>query len=192
VKTAEEMVDEIFSDGPDGRKTAATSLRRLRGGIEAQLKSANFYGLTEKDVKTLRDSVELLSRMSDLRMKAGRLKVKKQAATVEREIAVKAAMARTFGQVSSIEDKVSFVASVSPSFFKDWEDPTEKQVKALDTTFHEAMDTLVYRFARRDGLVETIVTENWNLFLQHKEEYAKRYAGIIYTLRKMADATLQP
>ena len=179
MKTAADFVEDFFVS-PEMHKQGATTLRRLKGGVEAEWKRAEYYGLSDKEKKLLSETIDLLSKMANLRTQAGALRAKQLAERQQREEQAMATMADTFCKLQSIEDRVSLVAAVSPVALKEWGGKTSKD---LDAAFKDALDGIAFRVATSAGPIAEIVARYWAEYMKVKSGHEGRYRHIIDALK---------
>lgn len=114
MKTPAELANAIFTNTAD-HKRRATTLRRIAGGIEKELKAAQDTGLTLDDQKALQGAIVILSRLANACTKANDIALQRQEARTKLEKEVAQAMAGTFGALTTTRDRVALLAAIDSS-----------------------------------------------------------------------------
>lgn len=179
MKSSDDLVNEA---SVENHKKAATALRRLSGGIETQLKSADFYGLSLQEKKALEDALKVLNTMARTRELA---KTKKGQIDIKITARIKTAqelMVNTFSSLSNIEDQVALVHSVHPYMLIDF-NKYDKNTEDLMQHFKDVLDSISYKVAHTPGKeIQEQLEELWERFMMKKSEYVLSRQDIIRKL----------
>lgn len=97
-------------------------LRRLAGGLRAETERTDNTGLTDKELRTLKEAADILSTLATRFDGAGKERKKLLDARGAIEVKVREAMQDNFAALTSMPDQVAFVAATS-----------EYQIKNLST-----------------------------------------------------------
>lgn len=181
MKTPAELADTIFTNAAD-HKRRATSLRRIAGGIEKELKAAQETGLTLDDQKALQGAIGILSRLANAYTKANDIALQRQETRTRLEKEVAQAMAGTFGALTTTSDRVALLAAIDSSPLR-----LGAILKMSDLNFwlKDAIGNLQYRLAGQVGpgkTVPAVVAEAWAKWQAGKEDIATKHAAVIALL----------
>ena len=184
MKTVKEMAAERF-ESPDSLKRRAVGLRRLSGGLHAETERSNNTGLTDKELRTLKEAADILSTLATRFDGAAKEKKKLLDARDAMEVKVREAMNGNFGALTSIPDQVAFVAATA-----------EYQIKSLSTladlryAMKENTDYVACRLAEqaisRDP--KEVVAEAWDKFQSIRASLQGKHAAIIGRLATSAQS----
>lgn len=179
VKTPSELAASTL-DSPDSHKRRATNLRRLAGGLASEAKGAERTGLTEKELRTIREAVGVLEGLATAYSKARTLAQQRWDEKAKVEKAIRAAMVGNFGTLATIPERVAFVSSVKSYVLKQG----AMDLRDLDYWFREAMDSLAYTLAGQcNGQhATTVVSEAWGKFVAARGELEAKHGQLINRL----------
>lgn len=185
MKTVKELAAARF-DSPDSLKRRAVSLRRLAGGLRGEAERSNDTGLTDKELRALKDAADVIATLATRFDGAGKERKKALDAREAMEVKVRAAIQGNFAKLTSIPDQVAFVAATS-----------EYQIKNLSTladlgyAIKENTDFVVYRLAEqamsRD--MNEVVADAWNRFQSMRASLQDKHAATIGKLTTAASST---
>lgn len=163
----------------DEHKRRGTTLRRVAGGIEAQLSGP--FELSAQEKTLLQEAARLLNRMANISLQAAKLRQRANAAAEARRTSIKAAAASTFGSLSSVADKVALVAAVQSYSLRANSYSLSVHPHALEQLFAEAQDGLVWTLAGSDLSTphEVLVSQAWQKFLDGRDAILAQYKEII-------------
>lgn len=179
MKSSDDLAQEA---SVENHKKAATALRRLSGGIETQLKSANFYGLSEKERDVLVKALSVLNTMARTRELAKSKKGKSDMQRIARTKTAQKLMANTFSSLSSIEDQVALIHSVHPYMLIDFI-KHDQNMEDLQEYFKDVLDSISYRVAQKpENEIKEQLGELWEKFILKKSEYILSHQDIIRKL----------
>lgn len=175
MKTVKELAAKPF-ESPESHKRRAVGLRRLTGGLRAETERSDDTGLSEKELRTLKDAADILSILAARFDGAGKERKKVLDARAAMEVKVRAAMQGNFATLTSIPDQVAFVASTS-----------EYQVKNLLTladlkdAIKENTDFVAYRLAEQSMSRDPkdVVADAWNRFQTMRAGLQDKHAATI-------------
>lgn len=184
MKTVKELAADRL-DTPDSHKRRATGLRRLSGGLRTEAERSNDTGLSDKELRTLKEAADILSALATRFDGAGKERKKVLDARVAMEVKVRAAMQGNFATLTSIPDQVAFVAATS-----------EYQIKNLLTladlkdAIKENTDFVAYRLAEQSmsRYPEDVVADAWNRFQAMRAGLQDKHAAAIGRLSTSAQS----
>jgi len=184
MKTVKELVAERF-ESPDSLKRRAVGLRRLVGGLRAESERSNDTGLTDKELRTLKEAADILSTLAARFDGAGKERKKLLDARGAMEVKVREAMQSNFATLTSIPDQVAFVAATS-----------EYQIKNLSTladlrdAVKENTDYVAYRLAEQSMSRDPkeVVADAWNKFQTMRASLQDKHAATIGRLATSAQS----
>lgn len=185
MKTVKQLAADRF-DTPDSLKRRATGLRRLSSGLRTETERSSDTGLSDKELRTLKEAADILSVLATRFDGAGKEKKKSLDAREAMKVKVRQAMKGNFDEITSVPDQVALVAATS-----------EYQIKNLSTladlrdAMKENMDYIIYRFAEqsmsRDPKV--VVAEGWDRFQTMRASLQGKHATTIARLTTSAQST---
>lgn len=184
MKTVKELAAERF-EGPDSLKRRAVGLRRLAGGLRAETERSNDTGLTDKELRTLKEAADILSTLATRFDGAGKEKKKLLDARGAMEVKVREAMQGNFAALTSIPDQVAFVAATA-----------EYQIRNLSTladlrdAMKENTDYVAYRLAEQSMSRDPkeVVADAWNKFQTMRASLQDKHAATIGRLATSAQS----
>ncbi len=182
MKTPAQLVERCLLSAADHKKRA-TAIKRVAGGIRTEIASATTAGLSEADITTLKRAEAILGNLATLYSRAGKLR-QSHDDTLQRAItAVKAAMATTFGQLTSVADRVAFIGAADSFQLRHGR---VKSPSDLSYYFDDAMSSLAYRLGReaisQKQTPAAVVAAAWQKFDGGKAELQGRYRDTISSL----------
>ena len=189
MKTPAELATSRL-DSPESHKKRATSARRLAGSLRNAIFGAETAGLTEKETKALSEAAGILERLGKAYDGAKLIAARRLSYDEKREKAVRVEMARNFGALATVEDKVAFLAAMNQTRFLQ----ECRNLKDLDYWVKDAFDTLVYRFATQsqDRDLAAVVAEKWAKFEEAKIGLQAQYRSSITRLTSSMTGTESP
>lgn len=175
MKKGAEIAAEILAS-PEDHKRRATTLRRLAGGIRAEIRSDI---LDEKEVRVLTEACAVLERMATERGKAKGIAARKQDEEARRRKVIETLIAGNFGGLSGVPEKVAFIAAAAPHTLRGGHIRT-----AADLSFYlnEEIGMLVFSLARRDGDPAALVAAAWEKFTGARAELEAKHSALIHAL----------
>lgn len=185
MKTVKELAAERF-EGPDTLKRRAVGLRRLCGGLRTEAERAKDTGLTDKELRTLKEATDILFILAARYDGARKEKQKLLNAVQAMEVKVREAMKGKFDELTSIPDQVALVAATA-----------EYQIRNLSTladlrdAMKENTDYLARRFAEQSMSREPkeVVAEAWDKFQTIRASLQSKHAATIGRLATSAQST---
>ena len=177
MKSPADLASSIL-DGPDALKRRATTIRRLAGGLKTEIAIADRTGLSDTELRTLKGTLGVLEGLATAYSKASTLAQRRREEQAKAEKAIRAAMDANFGKLSTIPERVAFVAAVTSHVLKPG---TTDSPKDLDYWFREAIDSLAYTLAgQAKGQPATIVVaEAWGKFEKARAELEAKHCHLI-------------
>lgn len=177
MKKAEELASESFTSAEEQKKHSL-NLRRLAGGIKSAVERRNYTGLTDKEVKTLRDAAEVLRSLATQHSKAGELKKAEVNAREKAEKLIKNEMKNNFISLSTIPDQIAFIAAETGYLLRGGQIKTKSD---LQFHFQECINSLSYRLSAHFATKtpQAAVAEAWEKFENGKAPLKEKYAAII-------------
>lgn len=171
--------DALTSEAEHKRRAAA--LRRLAGGIRAQVDGV--LGLTVKERRALADAHVLLERMADISKQAAALAQKRSVDRAVREKAIRLAMKANFACLSSVGDQVALISAVNNEVLTGAV-PSTDRLRRLRDEFNDALDSLGRSLARQgnDKRPDALVAEAWARFERDKPATQAKHRGLIDAL----------
>lgn len=184
MKTVKELAAERF-ESPDSLKRRAVGLRRLAGALRAEAERSNDTGLTDKELRTLKEAGDVIATLATRFDGAGKERKKVLDARDAMEVKVRAAMQGNFATLTSIPDQVAFVAATS-----------EYQIKNLSTladlrdAIKENTDFVAYRLAEQSMSRDPkdVVADAWNRFQSMRAGLQDKHAATIGRLTTSAQS----
>lgn len=177
MKSAQELASS-YGTSPKEQKRQALALRRLAGGLTAAIDRKDSTGLTDKEERTLRDAVAVLSTLANNHIKAEKLKQSEYDARDAAERSVRIAMGQNFIALSGIPDQVALIAAVSSYLLRDG---AVKNLADLKYHFDDNIDSLIYRLSTEavKRTPQVVVDEAWRKFEGAKADLQEKQAAII-------------
>lgn len=188
MKSAQELA-ATFATSPEEQKRQAVALRRLAGGVMAAAERKEATGLTDKEVKTLLDAVALLNTLATNHTKAQKLTQQSRDAQEVAERAVRTAMSGNFEKLTSVPDRVAFIAAVSSHLLRGGIVST---VDDLSYHFDDCIKSLSYSLSKKvepGRQPNELVAEAWTKFEAARTELQNRHTQDIGRLTLSAGRT---
>lgn len=168
-------------------KKRATAIKRIAGGIRTEIASAKHYDLSPKDLKTLQDAVLVLGGLARIHEESGKLRQFQDNAIQKAIKTTEVAMKQNFGQLTSIADRVSFIAAVRSWFLQT---DRVQTINDLEYYFDECFSSLAWNLGKqsleKNQLPATVVNEAWQTFLNAKQDLLGKYKTYIVHLEGAA------
>lgn len=180
MRTPKDLVkDALASEAEHTRR--ATALRRLVGGIRAQMEGV--LSLSDKERKALGDACGLLEKMADVSKQAAALAKQRSVDRAGREKAIRLVMKANFACLDSVGDQVALIDAVNNEVLTGAV-PNTNKLPRLRAEFNEAIDALARSLAREasDKRAETLVAEAWARFERANAATQARYKVLIDAL----------
>lgn len=168
-------------------RQTATALRRTVAGVQSVGAEA---ALSAAEVKTLATAANLLSRLADTYQAAAKRRKRAEEAREVRIEQARAAINKTFGTLSSVEDKIAFLAVMNPAVLDAARDgwlkmrlSESQRVRYLNNLlqadFNEALTLLSFDIAQTDEDVQVRTAQAWTKFREKGVAARETYIGII-------------
>lgn len=169
----------------DEHKRVATTLRRLSGGLAAQ--RGNGLELSDKELAILTDAEKLLDRMAEVRAQAAKLRCEAVEVARARHEAIKAAAASTFGQLSTVADKIALIGAVQSYSLRGNTESWATSRHMLSEVFREAFEGLIYTLGCSDATkpATQIVAEAWAKFQVGRAAIEDQHARLIVAQQRI-------
>lgn len=181
MKTAQELMERFMS--AKVLKSRATTIKRVSGGIKAEIGSASLAGLSDKEVKVLSEASAVLLMLASRYSEASKMEAAKVEKRNAREKLIRAEMGKNFGAIAtgSAAGKVAFIAAVSASLL---EGPTAKQLRHINVFAEEALSSLAYGLAGKSGEPKELVAEAWTKFEGAQAGLETKHKELIEAIRR--------
>ncbi len=184
MKGAIELTSSLFVNSSEHKRRAAT-MRRLAGGLRSELASAEASGLSELERETLKNALNLLSRMANARSEATAMAKKREDDRARRASMMKKAISDNFGKLNGPMDKICLIVVMRPFGCSRPEDVEHliDRIKQgdmfyLEFYFKDALEWLIHRLSDQPGAPDELVTAAWEKFLSARGEIEKKYAWV--------------
>lgn len=179
MKTADELAVSYL--GPESHKRRSTTLRRLSGGLETEIKSAEATGLSQTELKTLRQATIILNKLGSEFARASTIAKKRHEEAQNAEAAIRKAMANNFGKLSSVSERVALIGAVNSYLLREDSPASFNNREELDFWFREELGSLAYRLAgqAKGRKADTVVAEAWAMFDGARSELEGKFRHII-------------
>lgn len=180
------QLSECLLVGAAEHKRRAANLRKLAGGLRNQRKGE--CGLDDKEVAVLAAAIALLETMADHSRKAAAIKDKLTADRQARERQVREAMRPSFGTLTSVADRVAFVAAVQSYALR-----SIRSTSDLEYQVKDALEGLAYTLSGQtpDKSGAVVVDAAWQKFVAAKADLHRQHAALIVLLGESAAAEHQ-
>ncbi|SEI14640.1 hypothetical protein [Paraburkholderia hospita] len=177
MKKAQDIAETTFGNAADQTRMA-TTLKRAAGMVRSAISEGVF---DEKERKTLLDAITILERGVKIRRQAATLKSQKEEADAARRKEIGTHLAKTFGAIETISEKVAFVAAVERHKLSGgWMNTAED----LDRAFKEGLADLPYSLFRKEGSAAVVAKDAWAKFLEARERLEEQHAVMILKLSR--------
>lgn len=184
MKTPNELAAAILTSAQTHKKRA-TSLRRLAGGLRSEISDAESTGLTVSELKLLNGALTQLDHMATQFAAASKIAEKEQMEKEKRAKLVRDAMNQCFGNLSTITDRVAFVAAVNSNLIRNGSADTPSE---LNSCFTDCFGRLEYRLAQQaaKSSPQVVVDEAMAKFVGAKEGLAAQHKSLIERLARQS------
>ena len=181
MKNPREISDTCWN-GPDELKRTANRLKRLAGGLRSEV-TASSHGLSEKEAAALRTALTLTDEMASRYSKAAALSKKRIEERTKAEKGLRLAMAKTFLALSSIEDKIAFIAAAHSYRLRVGSILSRQD---LDYYFTDDLNSFIYRLSGEinDGTPTLVAADAWAKFTAARDELTQRHHELILRLSR--------
>lgn len=159
---------------PERHKKRSTQIKRVAGGIRSEINEATRHGLSQQEAQLLGKAAALLEKLAGNYAQASKLAQARINEEVRLAKACLAAMATTFGALSSIEDKVALIAAVNSYLLKEGALDSKRY---LDMYFGRSIESLSDILAKQapDRPIADVVSEAWQKFTKARPGYIAKY-----------------
>lgn len=184
---AEELVKGMFSKSSSARKTQATTIKRLIGGLRS-FKSGEFV-LDSKEGKCISDAISLLEQAAQMLKKAESLKLKEEELRKKRGDEAKALVKSSpFGKLQTISERVGLIASVKPHRIP-WlrEDEFKYPLRILEESFNEVLAEISSDIAYGSAPLNELLEKLWYKFQDKLPGLKQQHAALILRLQELQE-----
>lgn len=182
MRIAKDLIkDALASEAEHARQ--ATALRRLVGGIRAQMEGV--HGLTDRERKALVDACGLLEKMADVSKQAAALAKKRGVDRAQREQVIRLVMKANFACLDAVGDQVALIDAVNNEVLTGAVPGTNK-LQRLRAEFNDAIDALSRLLAHKgdDKRPQALVAEAWARFERTNAATQAKYKVLIEALSR--------
>lgn len=183
MKTPTELSTAAFASPSDQKKTT-TRLKRLAGGLRSEVTTTS-HGLSEKETKALVAAVAVVDELATRYGKAAAIGRRREDDRERAGHRIRAAMAGNFMALSSVEDKVTFIAATYSFRLRNGQ---VASMEDLDYYFRDDLASFIYRMSGelKGRTPDVAVAEAWAKFEAGRADLAQRHRALILTLQQSA------
>lgn len=189
---AEDLVKGVFSKSSSARKTQATTIKRLIGG----LRSFKFdeFGLDSKEGKCISDAISLLEQAAQMLKKAEGLKLKEEELRKKRGDEARGLVKSSpFGQLQSISERVALIASIKPHQIAWLRDESKYALSSLASFFEDVIAEISCDIAYGKEPLNEQLEKAWYKFQDKLPGLKQQHAALILRLQEQqAQAAAKP
>lgn len=167
-------------DSPETHKRRSTQIKRVAGGIRTEIANGYSNGITPAETKTLFAAVTLLDKLAGNYDRAAAIAKKRVADRERREKLVLSAMRENFQALSSVEDRVAFLAAKNSTGIRGGR---TSSLDDLAYWFNDEIKSLSYALSRKEGAPAELVAEVWAKYLAHRDDMVARHGDLIKRLK---------
>lgn len=184
MKSASELAASRL-DSPESHKKRASSLRRLSGSLNSEAARAEITGLSQEELRTLRNAEAVLDRLAKAYTAASKLAQQRQQDEDRAEKVIRASMEANFLGLKTVGERVALIAAVQSYVLRGGSNI--KTPRDLDFYFDDSITHLVTTLARtaQSRSAALVVQEAWETFNAARAELEGKHKDLIEGLGKV-------
>ena len=179
MRTPTELTTGVFTS-PSEQKKTTTRLKRLAGGLRSEVASSA-HGLDEKENKALVAAIAVVDELASRYGKAAAIGRRRQEEREKAEKRIRVLMAGNFMALSSVEDRIAFIAATHSYRLRAGDIAS---MKDLDYYFLDDLNSFIYRMSGElNGRTpEDATAEAWAKFEAGRAGLEQRHRAVILKL----------